>query len=227
MPADFLPLAAPESGVPGRGFAAGTLVHTDMGLVPIEQLRIGDRVVSKPESDEDAAPVYREVAGVAAFAEQEPYLVHGYRSENNVFALCAMDRQRFWVNGAGWTEAGQLDCGRELAVLEGPVAMSLAAVPIFKTLEPGIGWVDGIWGTGRSDSGAGNLVDLRDERWIGIGMKEDWNMECWGCDGRGFRFRLPVFALDIEGFHTYFVSPQGVWVHDGTNAPRPHNTLSC
>ena len=30
------------------GFTAGTLVHTDKGLVPIDQLKIGDKVLSKP-----------------------------------------------------------------------------------------------------------------------------------------------------------------------------------
>lgn len=31
------------------GFVAGTLVHTDQGLVPIEQLKVGDLVLSMPE----------------------------------------------------------------------------------------------------------------------------------------------------------------------------------
>jgi hypothetical protein len=29
------------------GFVSGTLVHTDKGLVPIERLKIGDKVLSK------------------------------------------------------------------------------------------------------------------------------------------------------------------------------------
>ena len=33
-------------------FVAGTLVHTDQGLVPIEQLKVGDLVLSKHESGE-------------------------------------------------------------------------------------------------------------------------------------------------------------------------------
>lgn len=33
-----------------HGFVAGTLVHTDQGLVLIEQLKVGDLVLSKPES---------------------------------------------------------------------------------------------------------------------------------------------------------------------------------
>ncbi|MCL2076530.1 MAG: Hint domain-containing protein [Betaproteobacteria bacterium] len=33
-------------------FIAGTLVHTREGLVPIEQIKVGDWVLSKPESGE-------------------------------------------------------------------------------------------------------------------------------------------------------------------------------
>ena len=29
------------------GFVAGTLVHTDKGLVPIQELKIGDKIISK------------------------------------------------------------------------------------------------------------------------------------------------------------------------------------
>jgi hypothetical protein len=36
----------------GDCFVAGTLVHTDKGLVPIEQLKVGDMVLSKHESGE-------------------------------------------------------------------------------------------------------------------------------------------------------------------------------
>lgn len=32
------------------GFVAGTLVHTDKGLVPIQDIKVGDMVLSKPES---------------------------------------------------------------------------------------------------------------------------------------------------------------------------------
>ena len=36
------------------GFVAGTLVHTDQGLVPIDQINVGDLVLSKPESGDVA-----------------------------------------------------------------------------------------------------------------------------------------------------------------------------
>ncbi len=34
------------------GFVAGTLVHTDKGLVPIQDIKVGDRVLSKDENGE-------------------------------------------------------------------------------------------------------------------------------------------------------------------------------
>ena len=37
-----------------QGFVAGTLVHTDKGLVPIEQIKVGDMVLSKHENGEEA-----------------------------------------------------------------------------------------------------------------------------------------------------------------------------
>lgn len=35
-----------------NGFAAGTLVHTNKGLIPIEKINVGDMVLSKPENVE-------------------------------------------------------------------------------------------------------------------------------------------------------------------------------
>lgn len=43
------------------GFATGTLVHTETGLVPIEQLKVGDKVLSKP-ADGLGELVYKRIA---------------------------------------------------------------------------------------------------------------------------------------------------------------------
>jgi hypothetical protein len=37
------------------GIAAGTLVHTEEGLVPIEKVKVGDWVLSKPENGGEQA----------------------------------------------------------------------------------------------------------------------------------------------------------------------------
>ncbi len=54
------------------GFVAGTLVHTDKGLVPIEQLKVGDSVLSKPES---AELTYKPVVNTFVYENQEIWLV--------------------------------------------------------------------------------------------------------------------------------------------------------
>lgn len=43
------------------GFVAGTLVHTDKGLVPIEQIKVGDMVLSSPEYDDGSIREYKRV----------------------------------------------------------------------------------------------------------------------------------------------------------------------
>ena len=52
------------------GFVAGTLVHTDKGLVPIEQIKVGDRVLSKHENGEGGV-AYKRVASTFKSAEKQ------------------------------------------------------------------------------------------------------------------------------------------------------------
>lgn len=42
------------------GFVGGTLVHTEIGLVPIEQLKVGDKVLSKP-ADGSGELIYKAI----------------------------------------------------------------------------------------------------------------------------------------------------------------------
>ena len=41
------------------GFVAGTLVHTDKGLVPIQELKVGDRVLSRDEHNPNGDLIYK------------------------------------------------------------------------------------------------------------------------------------------------------------------------
>ena len=57
-----------------QGFVAGTLVHTDKGLVPIEQIKVGDIVLSKPESGEGEL-AYKPVVNTLEFDDKEVWYV--------------------------------------------------------------------------------------------------------------------------------------------------------
>ena len=50
-------------------FVAGTLVHTDKGLVPIEQIKVGDLVLSRPEDGGDSFPT--EYKGLLKYLNQQ------------------------------------------------------------------------------------------------------------------------------------------------------------
>lgn len=66
------------------GFVAGTLVHTDKGLVPIEQIKIGDFVLSKPDNDPKAPNTYKRV--VSAFKSEEKKMLNPLTIVNAVSA---------------------------------------------------------------------------------------------------------------------------------------------
>ena len=56
------------------GFVAGTLVHTREGLQPIEQIKVGDYVLSKPESGA-GEPGYQRVTQTCHYEDRAVFLV--------------------------------------------------------------------------------------------------------------------------------------------------------
>lgn len=52
-------------------FMAGTLVHTYKGLVPINKIKVGDRVLSRDENNPDAENVYKRVVSTFKSAEKK------------------------------------------------------------------------------------------------------------------------------------------------------------
>jgi hypothetical protein len=59
-----------------HGFCAGTLVHTDKGLVPIEQIKVGDMVLSRPEDGDENTPTeYKRVTRTFKSPEKRLILV--------------------------------------------------------------------------------------------------------------------------------------------------------
>lgn len=107
--------------------------------------------------------------------------------------------------------------GSELELQDGTAAITLCATPIFRTAEPGVGWVTGAWGVVAND-GSGELVDFR-ERSIAVGSEETFNWEVLNDESaapasrrrfstlksmssipttlahRGYRFTTPIVAM--------------------------------
>ncbi len=80
------------------GFVAGTLVHTDKGLAPIEQMKVGDMVLSKHESG-DGEQAYKRVTKTFKSREKPPIVrVHfnrGIAYNTNMNLFCTANHP-FW-----------------------------------------------------------------------------------------------------------------------------------
>lgn len=63
-----------------NGMVAGTLVHTDKGLVPIEQLKVGDMVLSKHESN-TGEQAYKRVVSTFKSATRKPIMAVRFTSQ--------------------------------------------------------------------------------------------------------------------------------------------------
>jgi transcription-repair coupling factor (superfamily II helicase) len=86
------------------GFVAGTLVHTEKGLVPIEQLKVGDMVLSKHESGE-GEQAYKRVVRMFKSEEKKKIIYVSYLIANHDdsvktgYLFCTKDHH-FWVKSS-------------------------------------------------------------------------------------------------------------------------------
>ncbi len=76
------------------GFVAGTLVHTERGLVPIEQIQVGDMVLSQPEIKGELA--YRNVLNTFVHEDMEIYLVDYVLTNTPFKSRVAFEYETFW-----------------------------------------------------------------------------------------------------------------------------------
>jgi len=93
----------------------------------------------------------------------------------------------FWVKGQGWIEAAQLQQGQELEICD---------------LEA-LGEDCDHWRK------LGNYQDviLKDNGWTAKVMDVELTPNT----------KFAVYNLEVEEFHTYFVTDTGVWVHDSSS----------
>lgn len=221
----------------GGGFMAGTLVHTRAGLVPIENIKAGDWVLSQPE--QTGEPTYKQVVNTFQHEDKEVMSVQLCPSseialakqekrmwnEDKFLRLIGTSNHPFWMKCKGWTRADLLGerafpsgrCG-EVQLANGEWAEVLDAKPIFRTVKDGIGWITL---SNYNDSGA--TLDLRQGAGVveSVRMNSDlkspdsyYNMGIDVSTSDNF-LRCSVYNLEVSDFHTYYVGTAGVWVHGG------------
>jgi hypothetical protein len=101
-------------------FAAGTPVATQLGQVPIESLRIGDRVLAQ---DADSGELsFKPVLGTTVRPPVEMVLVTTTRGE-----LRTTRGHPFWIVGKGWRMAKELQVGDHVVSLGGTAEVTALA----------------------------------------------------------------------------------------------------
>jgi len=204
-------------------FAAGTLVHTKEGSVPIEQIKVGDYVLSKPESGE-GEQAYKRVTQVFAHKPTRVIRMNYIPDESQQIAhnITTTLNHPFWVTGKGWTKAQDLKGtesgkGQKLELCDGRKVPVFNNANIYISDQSGVGWLsstsDGLtsrpgalWDFLNHRLVATQVAPLKDFKDIIENELED--------NTNAFYLKLPVYNLEVEDFHTYYVGKHGVWVHN-------------
>ena len=187
-------------------FVEGTLVWTDLGLVPIEQLKPGHMVLSKPHAT--GAQQYKRVLNAFVHEDKEIWHLSYYdpRREDMGY-LYATANHPFWVQDVGWVALEDLEPGQNLEFSDGTVAAVYKCDVLYRSAEPNIGFVT----TSFADEYFGFLVDL------------EHGFSCLSSDGDDLLHHLQrdapemhrrVFNIEVEDFQTYYVGEDGLWVHN-------------
>jgi hypothetical protein len=181
------------------GFVAGTLVHTQNGLVPIEQIKVGDMVLSQPQ--EKGATAYKHVLRTFVHGNCEVLFLR-YDLGQGVQDHVAVTAERpFFVKGRGWTEAGKIKNGNVLELQGGREGEVVCREYIQQTLEPNVGWLESAWGFTVNDGG-GFRIHFG-ERSIALDEESTYNWEIidkYEEDEAGRRLRTRVYNFEVEDF---------------------------
>ena len=103
-------------------FTAGTKVKTDHGEKNIEDIQVGDRVLSKDETTGEVA--YKEVTATFNHETDEIYKIHVGGQ-----AIEATYNHPFWVDGKGWTFVKDLKVG-DLLVQSGGNTLKIDSIEL-------------------------------------------------------------------------------------------------
>lgn len=189
-------------------FAGRTLVHTDKGLVAIEKISIGDRVLSQPEMT--GRPSYKPVVKLCQSEDRE-IVALSYQVDGEVdgyYTLHPTEDHAFRVVDEGWRRADSFEGGERLVLANGKMATVLWCVPVFRTKEAGVGWhaYDAL-----NDHEGVELNFGSGPAFARDGIKRDVDI----ASSDAPRFRGRVYNFEVAENHTYYVGHDGVWVHNG------------
>jgi len=226
-----------------NGFVAGTLVHTDKGLVPIEQIKVGDLVQSRHESGEGEL-AYKLVTKTF-FTANQPILAieisgkiknsDSYKEEflfttaNHPFwTFTNSSRDAIDTSSGKWVSVSNLEMGSPLLRCDGEFAGIFDIRRLYNTTE-----LDKAFYMVFPDYDAGVFLDVdsyRNSKLKVPNYLEDESLEVVNCDENEDpipdEYLTTVYSFEVDDYQTYFVGELGVWVHSNDNTPEQWNSIT-
>lgn len=182
---------------------AGTPIWTDRGPIPIEQLRIGERVLSKSEATGERA--YHKVVRMPSCKRLAIMCIRYCLpppDDKEAHYHYATAHHPVWVKGSGWTPAYQLEGGEELELHDGRSAYALEVVPVYKTDRPDVGWEPEY-----THSTVGFEANFSNG-WIWVADRVG---EPASLGSKDSHLLVSIYDFELENFHTYYFGELGVW----------------
>jgi hypothetical protein len=208
-----------SSSKTGGCFVKGTLVHTREGLRPIEKLRAGDYVLSRPgdgdgDGDGSGEPTHKRV--VRTFIHEQKtirQILADWGEVGRVEMIAATGNHPLWVEGSHWTRADLLNGDSVLRIVDGRAGGVVHQYPVYRTDLPGVGWTQCM---PIVETSHGNRYDYENAKGVPMGGFEDI-VSKEVLRGDDPFLTVTVYDIEVEDYHTYYVGKTGFWVHDNNN----------
>ncbi|HEY9029059.1 MAG TPA: hypothetical protein VIP05_32540 [Burkholderiaceae bacterium] len=201
------PPPGPREGLGmGGGFVAGTLVRTSTGLVPIQDVQVGDLVQARPNVTSE--PAWRRVVGRSVRADRtlEALVFVPAGERDAARPVFVNGNQPFWLVGAGWTPACVLPPGAVVRLADGREARLARREPVWRTHASNVGWI------ASPDGAGGHEVDFAND--MAALEQRPFDDDLLAIGAAHPFFHGAVFGLEIESLHAFHVGEPGLWVHD-------------
>jgi hypothetical protein len=203
----------------GGCFIKGTRVHTKEGLKPIEEIKVGDYVLSSPEN-KPGIREYKRVVNTFVHKNKTIRSIGIRNQEGQTEIVAATGNHPFWMEGVGWTRADLLKNGSVVRFADGSISRVDFQVPVYKFRDEEwwgdkrVGGGVGFTYTGRfpplADPVGGMLFDY-ENRQVPVNQHGEIG---WDEMREENHLEVTVYNIEVEDFHTYYVSHMGVWVHN-------------
>jgi len=194
------------------GFAAGTLIHTRNGAMPIEEVQEGDWVLSSLEPSGEQE--FKQVVRTISVAESNVCLLSYYERDpdGQVGLLVVARDQRFFVRTAGpdselpeagWVPAQDLDFDYQIVLANGHSALVWGSWELRNTETEGVSWVNH-----GATPDVGTLVDLRNSQ---PNFDTETTQNSFARDRKGGFTKARTYKLEIKDRCGYYVGEPGIW----------------